>query len=199
MNFWKFLDSNPCYAIALWITLIVLMVFIGVVIWHITRRFTLIWKWYQEAKNESDFDTISKNIKTQLKKKKHAIVFASSVRDNNPDYKEAKRVFAKDDEILEIDKFDIGNFDEKLNRFNIIVYHVSACDVVKSDFYNKSIYVALAEYCSTQKKHCILVTPPSLRLRPDVLDNNVYVTTVNFYSKLRETLFILLYFTSYKS
>jgi hypothetical protein len=100
---------------------------------------------------------------------------------------------------LEFDHSKLNRLD-KYENYDIIVYEVDAAaegekegDDTESD--TKRVeralpYRRIDDYCSTHKKQCVLLC--SGRINTSILDVN-HTTTVNFGSKLRETLYLLLY------
>jgi len=199
MSFWQFLDNNPLYAMVLagMMLLAIAVVIFAVVLFLI--RFSIIWKWYKEAKNAADFNSLSESIRRQLRKKTRSFVFASSVNDNDMAYKDIKNLFDKDGKIQFLDESFAGNFDKVFSNYGIIVYQVTNDDANKSNSMHKDydssyqpLYKSLAKYCVAQQKQCVLLTVERI---DDKEFDPVYITTVNYYAKLRETLYILLHFT----
>jgi len=200
MNMWQFLHYNPCYATIILVAICLLVLTLITVAIIICARFGIIYKWYKEAKNEADFNSLSESIKRQLRKKRKTFVFASSVRDNSKAYKDIKELFDQEGEIKYVSESCIKEgFDKIFDKVAVVVYQVSSDDVNKSnpkhtDFDSKyqPIYKALEQHCSTQGKHCVLLTSEYVDIKSF---DPVYTTTVNYYAKLRETLYILLHFT----
>ena len=199
MNLWDYLNNNPNIALVGIVILcaVAAVVIFAVVIFFI--RFNVVWKWYQEAKTEADFNSLSKSLKRDLKKKKHSIIFASSVRDNDWAYKKILEHFDEDGVIRRIDQTNVDKFDEVFGNYDIVVFQVASDDANKSNPRNENydenyqpLYKSLANYCKQQKIQCVLLTFEYIDIAS--LDP-IYVTTVNFYAKLRETLYILLYFS----
>jgi len=193
MNIWEFLSMNPKFAtwgaILLSIAVIAVVVAIGVLI----VKFFFFWDLLKKAKNEADFNSLSKSIKRDVRKKRHPFIFASSVRDNDKYYKDVQELFDKGSEIQYIDYECIDNFDKIFGKYKIVVYQVHHDDI--DDTVSEPLFQMLANYCAKQEKHCILLT--FSRIKPEITNSfdPFYVTTVNYHSKLRETLFTLLYFT----
>ena len=143
-------------------------------------------------------------IQKKLRKEKHSIAFVANCEDNQDRMKEYIRFnkqFGMDRDILTVEDGDIGQFNKKLGEYKIIIYKVVANEIpakIEEDK-AKPVYWELAKFCCDNEKSCVLFTP-SGHIPLDGLDNynNNYYTTVNFYSKLRETLYMLLYFSEFK-
>ena len=122
---------------------------------------------------------------------------ASSTRDNEAGYKEIKKYFDNENEIIFV-PLDSENFDDKFDGFDTIIYKVHDSEFGIPCPSENPLYKRISKYCSEQHKSCILVCRPGKQIalsESEVEFNPVYVTTVQFYSKLRETLYILLYLT----
>ncbi|MDR2939798.1 MAG: hypothetical protein LBV08_05685 [Clostridiales bacterium] len=169
--------------------------------WFTLFRYGIpIWKFYKNAKNEADFESLSKSIEKVLKKKKHPAIFLADKRDDVNDlkrYKELNSMFGLDREkVLEVSIDDKDPLIHKLEGYKIVVFKVCESDLTpipgKTD---EPLYRQVAQCCIKNEINCILYSDrPGKDLNLKDL-NNFYVTTVNFYSKLRETLYILTHFT----
>jgi len=197
---WEYLDKHPIMAYFILGTIIAVILFLVI---FVTRRVNIIWKFYQEAKQATDPDAHAKAIKKKLKKGKHSIAFVADNRDNQDKmkkYKDFINEFCEDKDqatgVVTIGEDDVGQFEKKLFDYTIVVYKVFDDDIplqnAPIDNNKMPLYWELTDYCCYQQKNCVLLSTKYLS-RLDNLDN-YYFTTVNYYSKLRETLHNLLYF-----
>ena len=177
---------------------IVLLVFLVVVVIgsvYFISKVSLISQIWEDAKEKKDPLLVRKWYKQRLMK--HSFIFASSDKDNESGYKEIKKYFDNDKEIIFVPP-ESENFDDIFDQFDIIVYKVHDDEFGIPCGKKNPLYKRIAKYCSEQHKSCILVCKPGKQIalsEGQAEFNPVYVTTVQFYSKLRETLYILLYLT----
>ena len=176
----------------------ILMVFLLVVIIvfaYFIPKISLINQIWKDAKEIKDPLLFKKKYKQRLMK--HSFIFASSTMDNESGYKDIKKYFDNEKEIVFI-PLDTENFDNIFVKFDIIIYKVHDDEFGIPCAKENPLYKRISKYCSEQHKSCILVCRPGkqIALSENTVEfNPVYVTTVQFYSKLRETLYILLYLT----
>ncbi len=147
---------------------------------------------YKETKDPLKLQRVYKR-----RLKRHSLIFSSSTKDNEKGYKDIKNSFDVDEEIIYVSP-DCIDFDNIFGQFDIVVYKVVDSEIGIPCPTQDPLYKRISSYCSKQHKSCILVCKPAKLLDINEKEEEfdpVYVTTVQFYSKLRETLYILLYLT----
>ena len=90
--------------------------------------------------------------------------------------------------------------DQKFLEYSIFIYEVSGKEFNEKEKPEKNNYddghpleyKLLSDFCVVNDKQCILVCRPGNQITASII-NEMHATTVNFISKLRETLFALLY------
>ncbi len=192
MTIVDFLDK---YIVLVTTILIIFLLVVIIVFVYFLPKITLINQVWKDAKEIKDPLSNRKIYKQRLMK--HSFLFASSTRDNESGYKEIKKYFDNEKEIIFI-PLDTENFDDKFDGFDIIIYKVHDNEFGIPCPNENPLYKRISKYCSEQHKPCILVCRPGkqIALSENAVEfNPLYVTTVQFYSKLRETLYILLYLT----
>lgn len=179
------------------VTIILMIFLLAVIIFfaYFIPKISLINQIWKDAKEIKDPLLFRKFYKRRLMK--HSFLFASSTRDNESGYKDIKKYFDNDKEIKFV-PLETENFDDIFDEFDIIIYKVHDDELGIPCASENPLYKRISKYCSEQHKSCILVCKPGRQIalsESAVEFNPIYVTTVQFYSKLRETLYILLYLT----
>lgn len=175
--------------------LVIFLLAVIIVLAYFIPKISLINQIWKEAKEIKDPLLFRKLYKQRLMK--HSFIFASSTMDNETGYKDIKKYFGNEKEIVFV-PLDTENFDSIFDEFDIIIYKVHDDEFGIPCTKENPLYKRISKYCSEQQKSCILVCKPGkqIALSENAVEfNPVYVTTVQFYSKLRETLYILLYLT----
>ena len=195
MSLWQYLYGG---GVPPWVLIVILVVIIVVLILFLFIYCRPILKMWKLAKSDYDFATLKKLIQKEIKRKHCKIAFAASTNDKQLEsYKKTKNMFVPEEKIIPIEpSFDTEDFKKHFAQCRIVVYKVPP-DEFKGNLNSKNknpTYKKIAEYCSQREKHCVLMIDKG-SIDIDELDRE-YVTTVNFYSKLRETLYILLYFSA---
>ena len=192
MTIVDFLDKH----IVLVTTILIIFLLVVIIVFaYFIPKISLINQIWKDAKEIRDPLLYRKMYKQSLMK--HSFLFASSTRDNEAGYKEIKKYFDNENEIIFV-PLDSENFDDKFDGFDTIIYKVHDSEFGIPCQSENPLYKRISKYCSEQHKSCILVCRPGKQIalsESEVEFNPVYVTTVQFYSKLRETLYILLYLT----
>ena len=192
MTIWDLIDKN-INLVAIFLGAFLVIIILLLVIF-ILPKLSFIYRLYNEAKNENNATNFGKIYRKLLRK--HKLVFASSTKDNDRSYKEIKDHFDKENKIVFIEQTS-NDFDNEFDKFKIIVYKVHDNEFGRKCPIEDPLYKRISKYCSEQGKYCILVCKPGsqIEISEDSVEfNPSYITTVQFYSKLRETLYILLHF-----
>jgi hypothetical protein len=216
MNQWELIDKHSEYIKALFILIvgaaivILLLFFIVFALAPQQNKSRLALQLCNVAEKVPILKRLIKPIKRNVMKKSHSIIFASSVHDNERAFIDINDSFVSERKIVCVEANDSGNFSAKLGPYNTIVYKVldEECTEPKKkceDAERKKesedaerkigdpLYKQIARYCSGQHKHCILFTNgKQIDINDPAVFNTLYITTVNYYSKLRETLHISL-------
>ena len=195
MSLWQYLYGG---GVPPWVLIVILVVIIVVLILFLFIYCRPILKLWKLAKSDHDFATLKKLIQKEIKRKHCKIAFAAvNGAEYSPSYEKIKNIFVSEEDIIPIDSdCDTEQLQKSFAQYRIVVYKVPPDEFKGSpNPENKtSTYKKIAEYCSQREKHCVLMTDKGY-IEIDELDSE-YVTTVNYYSKLRETLYILLYFSA---
>jgi hypothetical protein len=147
--------------------------------------------------DEETLEYFKTSLKREIHYKRVKIVFAYNKddmtdADNNRVFDQVRMSFKNKNYNVSsnVVALDIDNYKEAVEGYDIIVYKVS-----KSEYESSQpgilMFKLLSDYSHENNKQCVLLVPGRIDLtliKPSV------VTTVNFISKLRETLYMLIYF-----
>ena len=138
-------------------------------------------------------DLLSKQARKKIKTEGARVVFAYSGENDPPvGLKNVRDDFACGKDIINI-KASEGQFDPHFGASHTVVFQVPPSEYAPADC---PLSRRIADYCRNNDKHCVLVAGQRININEaDTAFDPRYVTTVNFYSKLRETLYMLLYFS----
>ena len=192
MNGWQFLSQYMGITITilvLFALLVCVLIFILVILIFVPSRKL------KNLINEYSFSSLEKATRKLISEGLCQLVFASSDEDDHPPgYEQVYELFTPKQDIVRID-LNTKQFDAYFGKYQIIAYKVHHTEFIdanpKKDY---PVYLAIAKYCAERSKDCILFTGSGRLDFRDPVFNSMHVTTVNFYSKLRETVYMLLFF-----
>ena len=157
------------------------------------------------GKKNNMLNSLKSSARREQQAKRLKVLFAAGEEGDalaGSEYDELRKFFS-DQGYLVSDKtvwLKADDVKKKVNAHDIVVFYVSkaeasvpAKETKKADTpVQEPFYSVLVKHCG-EKHQCLLYTPGFLIDRE--IQKKTYVTTVNFHSKLRETLYMLLYFS----
>ncbi|MCL2136401.1 MAG: hypothetical protein FWH40_02595 [Coriobacteriia bacterium] len=132
--------------------------------------------------------------------REHKILFTSKIEGDYDNVESVRKIFEYQgfntpSSVCEIDE---NNYEDKISETKIVVYQVPT-EEFKDEWNNETdepLYYKLSKKCRFMEVNLVLLSTNPQGIDMDLLRRSPspYTTTVNFESKLRETLYMLLYF-----
>lgn len=197
MSFFDYLDKHPIISWTAIIVGVVVIIIFAVTLISKGREITI--GNFKLGKQAALPDFLSKQARKKIENEGTRIAFAYTGDYDPPSgLKDVRDDFASGKDIVRIQP-DECRFDSHFGDCHTVVFQVPR------EEYSTPIRPVecplsrrVADYCRNNNKHCILVTEPGKFINiseAEAAFDPRYITTVNFYSKLRETLYMLLYFS----
>ena len=150
----------------------------------------------KEIKGNDVLDSLRRSVARERVAKKITVLFAAE-NEEDADKIEDVRIFFEGQKYKvskETMVADVKKLRSTARNYDAVVFCVPKREDGAAKADNGMLYSELAKVCAIEEKQCVLYCPDRIQINLSLL-NDQYASTVLLHSKLRETLYMLLYFS----